>query len=267
MRAIIWQVLKARRRSILAWSLAPSAYIVLVCAVYNSFLSANSGAVSRAFAQLPATVKSFVQIQGDFFSPVGFLSSEPYYLILPLVLIAFGVAIGSSLLAREEQNHTIELLLARPISRGKLLLAKGLSGLMLLLVVNIVIGLVVSICIKAFGLNGVSGASVWLAQFMLFLLAAIFGSLSFAITAAGNQVRQAAVGGAALLAVTGYILTSLEGSIHWLAWPARLLPYHYFDPRALLSGDFSSLTALCFALVVILLAGLAWFTFSRRDVS
>lgn len=266
MEAIIRQVLGARRRSTLIWCLAPSAYIVLVTAVYKSFLTANASAVNHAFAQLPAMLRSFIQIQGDFFSPVGFLSSEPYYVILPLVLIALAVVLGSSLVAQEERDHTIELLLSRPISRGRLLLAKGLGGVVVLALANIVIGLVVSVCTKIFGLDGIGFASIWLAQLMLFLLALIFGTLSFALTAIGGAVRQAAVGGAALIAVTSYILTSLEGTVHWLTWPARLLPYHYYSPHALLSGNFGGRIALSYAVVIVLLAVLAWLGFARRDI-
>ncbi|MBI2368924.1 MAG: MFS transporter [Deltaproteobacteria bacterium] len=49
--------------------------------------------------------------------------------MLPLLLSVLTIGLGSRLLAKEESEGTLELLLARPVSRAKLLAAKAMAGL------------------------------------------------------------------------------------------------------------------------------------------
>lgn len=261
----IRQILASRRISLIAWCVAPSAYMLLVTAVFNSFLTPNAAQINKAFAGLPTTIRSFIQIQGDFLSPIGFLSSEPYYVILPLVMIALGITLGSSLIRKEEDSHTLELLLSRPVSRGRLLLAKVFGGTTILVLVSVVVALVVTITTRIFGLD-VSVGHIWLAQVMLLLLGLIFASLSFMLTSVSRRTAGAAIGVSALLAVGGYILASLADSVHWLQWPAKLLPYHYYVPRNLLSGHFDWIVAISYLAVSVVLTFIAYLGFRRRDV-
>lgn len=265
MKSIITNVLKSRRFNIIGFSAGSSAYIILVTSVYKNYLTTNTHGLGQSIQQLPSTLRSFISIKGDFTSPVGFLSSEPYYVILPIVLIILSIVLGSSLLAREEQNHTLELILARPVSRGRLLAGKAAGGFVVLLAVNTVAALAMIIFTRAFGID-ISVAALVKVHVMLFLLALIFGALALALAAAGRAAQRTGTAVAALLALGGYILTSLEGTVTWLRWPAKLLPYHYFDPSDILSGNFPWRAALGFIIVIVILGVFAWASFRRRDI-
>lgn len=265
MKPIIVKTLKDYRLRLACFSIAISLYILLVTAVFRNYLTANNG-LAKSVQQLPDALRSFISIKGDFLSPAGFLGSEPYYVVLPIVFIILAIGIGGTLLARDEDNHTLELLLARPISRSRLLAAKVIGGVLVILAVNLISLFTMIIFTRAFNIHiGLSRLAE--VHFLLFLLSLIFGSLALALTSVGRVVKSAAFGISALLAIGGYILASLEQQVGWLRWPARLLPYHYYDPSDILSGTFAWSAAIGFIIVVIILASISWLAFRRRDIA
>lgn len=266
MRPVIRWTLWHRRFSTLWWSMGIVVYIVLITSVYHNFIHAQGSHFGQTINQLPDTIKSFTNIGSDFNTSAGFLGSEPYYVVLPIIFIVLAIGLGGWLLASEERDGTLELLLGRPLSRGRLLSAKATVGILILAAVNVITGAVMTLSTRVFNMD-VSVGRLWQVQLLLLLLSMIFGALAFMLTAAGRMGRGAAVGVSALLALGGYILTSLESLVSWLVWPARLLPYHYYHPADVLKGAYSWKVAISY-LVVILVAGIiSWSAFRRRDIT
>ncbi len=262
---IKWEF-KQRRLSSIFWALGTSFYVLLVDSVFKSFVNSQTVNFARTVQNLPSTVKSFISVTDSFNTPAGFLSSEPYYVVLPIIFIVMAISLGGSLLASEESSGTLELILSRPVSRGRLLAGKALSGLGLLLAVDIAAAAAMTLFTTLFRIH-IAIKLIWEMHLMLLLLALVFGSLAFAITAVGRAGRSAALGITMLLAIGGYVLTSLEGAIHWLVWPAKLLPYHYYQPSQILNGTFTVWPAICFSVITIALIILAFISFRRRDLA
>src|SRR5207244_732389 len=140
----------------------------------------------------------------------GYLSAKLYYLILPLLFTMLAVSLSSHLLSREEQDGTLELLLARPVSRGKLLAAKLISGLAVLLTVG---GVALAATILSAGhINyGIASSRLALATLMTLLLSALFGAVAWLFIGLGRFGRRASIGAATVVALGSYLVTSLEG--------------------------------------------------------
>jgi ABC-2 type transport system permease protein len=88
----------------------------LVVYLYQSYSSQMQG------MELPDAVQALMG-GADYTSPRGFIGAE-IFSWGPAVLAVFGIMAGSSLLAGEEANGTLDLLLSQPISRTTLMLAK-----------------------------------------------------------------------------------------------------------------------------------------------
>src|SRR5689334_10088003 len=127
MRPIIRNGLWDRRAGIFGWSLGISAFIALNVLVYSS-IQDQAQTLNKALDNLPAGAKALFGGSSDFLSPIGYLNSKLYYLFLPLMFTMLAISLVRHLLSNEEENGTLELLLARPISRGKLLTAKLVTG-------------------------------------------------------------------------------------------------------------------------------------------
>jgi ABC-2 type transport system permease protein len=244
--------------------LGVSAFIALSLGFYASFRD-EATQLNDVLNKLPATARALFSDTGNFLTPEGFLSARLYYLMLPLLLSVLAISLGASMIAREEESGTIELLISRPISRAKLLFAKALSSLIILLVVSgVALGVTIVIChlVKL----SIPTYRLVLATMASTVLALLFGALAFAITTIG-RARSAAVGISVLVALGGYIVASLEGTVKWLHWPSTFLPYHYYHPSQTLHGyfswyDFCGLLAVSAIIILI-----AQKSFAERDIN
>jgi ABC-2 type transport system permease protein len=75
------------------------------------------------------------------------------------------------------------------------------------------------------------------------------------------------VGVASLIAFGSYLVSSLAGTVHWLEWPAKVLPFHYYQPANVMSGVYNWWYAAAFSGVIFVLLLLALVGFRRRDIS
>ena len=264
MIAIILAELKRRRWSTMWWTIAIVALIVLTLAFYPSIRD-QSAELNKSLGNLSPEVVGFFSDTGDFFSPVGYLSSQIFYMLFPLLLSFLAVALGSSLIAREEQSGTLELLLARPLSRTQILLAKALSGLMILAGVAAA-GILVCLVLARLVNIDISLAGVAITGLTAFLFAALLGGIAFALTAMGRAARGASIGVAALVGFASYIATSFEANLPWMKHVSRLLPFHYYHPAIMLTGNLNWHTALGYLVVVLILGLVAIVGFRRRDI-
>lgn len=201
----------------------------------------------------------------DFFSPVGYLNSQLIYFTLPLLLSILAIGLGTSLIGREESSGTIESLLARPISRGKLLTAKALSGILITLIVTTVATIVTLAMCQLVNL-GIPLAYITAACFACFMLVLTFGALSYALAATGRG-RVAALGVSVVYAIGGYLIASLAGTVHWLQHVAVFFPYHYYRTADILAGTFDWSSIVFFALFSLGCGILAYISFRRRDIA
>ena len=257
-RWTLWQ----RRWSLFWWSIGMVGFVVLTLIFYPSFKD-QASELEKAFGNLPSGA---MELFGgtDLFSPVGYLNSQLIYLMLPLLLAILAIGLGSNLIGREERDLTIEPLLARPISRGRLLAGKALAGAIAVSAVTLVGSLSTILMVKAVGLDVPLG-NLAAACFVCLLLVLTFGAVAFMLAATGRG-RGAALGASVIYALVGYIIGSLAGTVHWLNTPSLAFPYHYYKSADILRGSFEW-SAIVFYVALILGCGiLSWLSFRRRDL-
>jgi ABC-2 type transport system permease protein len=259
LRMELWQ----RRWAILWWSIAVAALIALVVLIYPLFRDLPK--LNHSLTTLPGAAKSLLTDTGDFLSPEGYLSSNLFYMFLPLVFSILTIGLGSSLIAREEDAGTLELLLARPLSRTRFLLGKAFAGLIFLAIVCAVAVATIIICGKITDI-GIASVHLAAACAMPMLLALLFGAVAFMLGAAGQKTKVFSAALAAVIAIISYLATSLAGIPHWLTWPAKVLPFNYYHPAALMSGHAHWFYPLIFAAAAALLIYIADMLFFHRDI-
>jgi ABC-2 type transport system permease protein len=254
----LWQ----RRWSIFWWSVGIIALIVLTLAFYPTIHN-QAAQLNKSFGSLNSSTLALFG-GTDFFSPVGYLNSQLIYLMIPLLLIILGVGLGGSLIGREEADGTIRMLLARHITRSRLLTAKALAGVFILFVATVVatIGIIVMATLVKVGVPLVY---ILAACFSCYLLVLTFSALAFLLSATGRG-RTAALGITVVYALGGYIISSLASSVHWLQEPSVIFPYHYYNSADILRGTFSWSSILFFAIFTFTCMFLSWLSFRQRDL-
>jgi ABC-2 type transport system permease protein len=264
MTPIIRWTFRQRKTSIIWWAIGIVFFVFLTLVFYPT-IKDQSAQLNKSFNQIPDTARQLFTDTNDLFSPVGYLSSQMFYLMLPLLLGILAINLGTSLIGKDERDNTIELLLARPVSRGRLLLGKAAAGLLVVVLVGALSILFTALMCRLVGLS-VAVPNILEAGLMVILLALSVGALAFMLSALGRAGRAAGIGISAVFALGGYILVSLSASVSWLRWPAKIFPFNYYHSSELLTGSYNWLNALYFIGVIAGCLFISWLAFRRRDI-
>lgn len=264
MISIIKWTLWQRRISTIWWSIGAFGLIFINMIFYPTFKD-QAAELQKSFESLPEAAVQLFGGSTDFFSAVGFLNSQIFFLMLPMILAILAIGLGSSLLGREEEDLTIEPILARPVSRSQFLAAKAISGIIVLAIVTGAALLTTIVTAKIVDLN-VPISYMTLATLACFLLVLSVGAIAFLLSSLG-RARPAALGIAAFVALGGYLISSLAGTVTWLTGPSKLFPFHYYNPEPILRGTFEWGNVFFPVALTVACAILSWVGFRRRDLS
>jgi ABC-2 type transport system permease protein len=250
------------RRSLLGWAVAIAGIAMMYTAFYPSI---SNPAMAAAIKNYPSSLKKAFNLQ-DLTSPQGYLGSYVFGLLVPVLLAVFMIITGTRAVAGDEETGTLDLVLAHPVSRPRLLLSRlGALVVQALAICALVYLLLLAISgptkISPVGAGYLAAATIQLALFGI-----CFGALTLAIGAATGR-RAAAIGAGTVVAVLGYFANNLAPQVSGLEWARFLSPYHY------MSGNQPLVNGLDLAACAILLGVSAVFAvvgtalFRRRDIA
>jgi ABC-2 type transport system permease protein len=256
-RSIWSKTLRDYRMAILAWGFALGLFAAVDFAESTRTTIATFGSLAPLFRVLGEPY----QIQ----TPEGFITWRIMELFVPLAISFWPILAGAGLIRREEERGSIEVLLATPQSRTRLLLSK-LSALMLALVL---IGLLLALGLIA-GQTRLEGHAdvvrALLAGLNVSLLAFFFGCLAllFSQFATSRAVAAGWVSGLLLLSV----LLDSTGRLLNGSWAQYLSPLYYYNLNRPLIPSFPDqpLAAVLLASLAVLWAGVSLVLFVRRDI-
>ncbi len=255
-----------RRVANLAWAAGIVAVVVLTAALWPSI--EGSASFDDVIDDLPDTVKALVGAQGGISlgSPAGYLNARIFATLLPVLLTVYGISIGARALAGSEQDGTLELILANPVSRVRVATERAVSVVAFLAALGAVALLALLLCGTAVGmLDEVSLPRLAGACCGVTVLAALHATIAFAAGAATGH-HGSAVAVAATVAVAGYLLAGLLTTTDSLNWLQALSPWNWLlDRNVLVNGTPPVPLIVEFALSATLVA-LGVHRFNRRDL-
>lgn len=263
MKPVITWELKRRRFFIMWWVIGITSLVVVNILAYKA-VSKDAAQLNSALGSLSSSAGSFFG-GSDFFSPIGYLSSQVYYLMLPLLVIIMASSLSSGLMNRDENDNTIEYTLARPISRLQLLYAKAIVWLTVMGLVGAITYVITLVSVRFAGIH-IGQANILKTHLLAFAFSGSFGLIAFALMAASRLTRKFATSLAMVLAFGGYIVASLASLLHWLQFPAKFMPYYYYDTVAMLGGHVQRGLLIYLAGTVVIVAVVASVGYSRRDI-
>ena len=254
--SVFLKAMRDQRWMVLGFGVGSALMAAMVLAIYPSYSEALDD------FELPPALQAIVG-DVDFATATGFVSAE-FFSWIPVLFVVYGIIQGTGALAGEESSGTIDLLLAQPISRARLLVEKTLA---------IVVG---AVAIAALTLPGfvlayypmeidVSLGGLLAATMAMVPLTLAFAALSL-LAGSVLPTRRDAASALTAIAVASFFINSLGQAAELLEplRPASLF-YYYRADRILLEGvDVLGVVVLfSVAAVALTLAGIA---FQRRDM-
>jgi ABC-2 type transport system permease protein len=262
LHSIFNRSIREERRSIVAWLVGLVAFCLVMLAMYPT-VHGNAG-FAKLIDAYPEPLKKLFNLS-DYTTGAGYLRAEIFSFMAPLLIAIFAILLGSDLIAGEEERRTIDLLLANPVSRRRVVMQKWLSLACGTAVLSFVLELMLGLAGPLFKLHiGWVPLSAEVLGTGLFALA--FGTLALAVGAATGS-RGAARGISTAVAVAMYLMSTLAQIVTWLkpAQPMSLW-YHALGGDPLTEGfRFAHLSVV--VLTTVALVGVALFAFDRRDLA
>ncbi len=260
---VFFRELKANRKALLIWCICMFLLVISGMGKYSAYTSGNN---SEVFNEIPHSVRALLG-----FSDFNVTTIDGFYAML-FVYIGLTVAIhaallGCGIISKEERDKTTEFLMAKPISRKKILTAKYAAAITNLVIVNLVT--LVSSIIAVDNFKGGKDIHTIILLFMAsqFLIQLIFFSLGtlFASLLKKPKSSSGIVTGILLAAYFIARLTDFTSKLNILN---ILSPFKYFDYGKILDRD--GLNILIILLSLLLSAAFAAFTYrfyEKREFS
>ena len=254
-----------RRRSRLGWAVGMVLYTAMILAVWPSL--EGSASFADVAADYPEALKAMFGGADAFdaiTTPEGFLNTYVFSFMLPVLLVMMAIGIGATLIGEEEEDGLLDLLLANPVTRRRVVLEKALVVAAQVVVITVVVVLVIMAGGPAVSLDApVSGLFAAAVGSMLY---GVLHGLVAMLAGAATGRRAPALAFAAVVAVAGYLLTTIAELASW-ADPLRLASplYHATAGNSIQNGMPANYLVLAGASLVVLIATVV--VFDRTDLT
>lgn len=261
MFTVIRYTLRSSRGAIIGWGIGLAALALMMGSLFD--MIASSGDLMEAYVEaLPEFAELFDF--GAMNTPIGWLDVE-YFSFMPLIIGLFATGVGASLLARDEEGGTLDLILAHPVSRTGLFWGRFLAS-------TLVIIILLLISWASLLLSMTWSENFTIPAFDLLLpFVSLFGILMFFMTLALLfsmllPARSMASMIAGMLVVASFFITLLSGVVDELERAADFSPLTYLETATAIEDGLNLTWFGIFLVIDLVLALISWQLFQRRDI-
>jgi ABC-2 type transport system permease protein len=256
--------LKATRKSLIIWSFGLFLMVVGGMSKYQATASTGQS-LNEMISKMP---KSLQAIMGagtlDLSTAAGYYGVVFSYLLLMAAIHAS--MLGATLFAKEERDKTAEFLLAKPISRTKIVTAKFSAVLVNILIFNIVTLIFSITTVQHYSKAGESLEHIYVLLVGMFLLQLLFASLGAAIAAVSTNPRRAVSLGTAILLLMYLLSIAIDLNDH-LTFLKYVTPFKYFEAKTVIANGAIGKGYVFISLAVTaLLVTVTYCSFQKRDM-
>ena len=247
---------------ILSWGLGLALLGYFLFDIYESMFGMNVD-LQQMMAAFPEEMLAFFGGDVDIFDPEGFIHLE-FFSYIPIILGIVAVSGATGLIVKKEEEGSLELILAQPVSRSAVFWGKLLA-----LLVTIILILVITWGGFALGLASTDSFDLdqgqlirpfvsLFAVLLVFLSLALMLSMILPTSGSANLVTN-------FLLIASFFITSLAQIEDRLQALNRFSPLRYYQGGKALSGlNIDHLLILLGVSLVFILA--AWLLFEKRDL-
>jgi len=256
------------RFTALAWMLGLAFYAFFVAVLYRSFAEAG---IEELWESYPEALRAAVGLDPEAplavsgrFAVESWLTTE-FLAWMPVLISLYGVVYGAGAIAREAEQHTLDLVLSQPVARYRLVVSKSLVFLLSAAALVVTAGVALQAGVAAAG-ESVDTAHLYLALFQGVLVGLAVAGYAVAFSSAFLSVGRAAAA-AGLLTVILYVLEIVSRTVDGAEWVGNATLFHFYQADHILRTGGLSWTGVgvCSAVAVGGVA-LAAVLFQRRDI-
>jgi ABC-2 type transport system permease protein len=259
--SLILSELRLRRTSLVIWAIAVALLVLMIVALYPSI--SGDPALDSLYEGLSPAAQQLLG-GSDATSPVGYLSTQLFSFFLPAVLLVFVLGRSAATLAGEEEDRTLDLLLAQPLARWAAYAQKAAAVSVSLFVLSAAALIPLLIFNSPVGLNlPIGNLFAIVTQMFLFCLA--LGMWTQAISSATGR-RTLGLSVVIGYTVVSYLIYGLASSVSWMEHLVPVTLWRWYLGNNPLENGFGLVECGVLVATAGVAIGVGGLFFNKRDL-
>jgi ABC-2 type transport system permease protein len=263
---LLVRFLRDRRRSFVGWSVGALLLVLMTVVFYPTIRDQPS--IADAVKNMPDALKATFGLDDavPLSSPAGYLQGRLFALTLPVALVILAISLGARAIGGSEEDGDLELLLAQPVTRTRVLAERGAAAALLVIALGLVFLVLLVVTAPPFGaLDGVPLGLLGASFGGAVTLALAHGAIAFTAGAVTGR-RSSAVSIGAGVAAAGYVLQGLLAAARAPDALRLASPWHWYLRTNMLVDGVDPLAFALPLVAVVVLTAVAVVAFGRRDL-
>lgn len=224
---------KRNAKSLMIWSAVLGGLVLLTLSIFPQFAEQQKEVTKLLQSLPPAMVKAFGMDQLSIGDLTGYYGVR-VYTMTTLLGSVYAAILAANIVAKEENDKTIEFLLAKPITRREILTIKWL-----VVMVNILILNAVSLLVSFVGFQMAKGYDVSFKAIYLLTMATVFlhftfAAVAFLLSTMMRKTRNASSFALGLVFVT-YFMSMMSSISDDLSFLKYVSPFKYVDAAPIIN--------------------------------
>jgi len=264
LRSVFGKVVHDQWRMVLGWAAFAGIWPAMYVALYPSI--GALGELEKMLDQFPPAIREFFASSSlNLSTPEGFLNMELFTFVAPLLVLAYTVVVCGGATAGEEEKGTLDLLLANPVPRWRIIVEKSAAFVIGTVVIGI--GMWIGAALGALAVD--IDLDMWLvgqAIASACLLGFALGGVALALGALTGR-RWLAAGVSLMIVIAGFFLNGLGALVDWLEPWRPISPFYQYIANDPLSNGLDAGNVLVLVAWAVMGGTVAVIAFERRDLA
>jgi ABC-2 type transport system permease protein len=260
---IFWHELKAYRTSTFIWALSLSLIVFMFFSIFQSFTK-DVAESQKLLTNLPVVIRTALDISiKNFFTIYGFFGYLLTFVTLAAAIQASNLGVG--VLSKEDSGKTADFLLAKPVSRFKVVTSKIMAALTILVITNLVFDAVAMVSAKMVTKASFDSRTFLLLSAIMFFVQLFFLALGLVLSVIIPKVKSAIT--VSLPVVFGLFIFGTLGAILGNDNVRYFSPFKFFDTNYVINNNgYETKFLLIEAAFVLVAIIVTYIIYLRKDV-
>jgi ABC-2 type transport system permease protein len=260
---IFLRELKANLKSLLIWSGIIILVIFMTVAKYSAF--AGDPETLKMLDSMPPAMLDALSMRGFNLTTIsGFYGVMFVYFGLMAAIAA--AMWGSDSISKEERDKTVEFSLVLPVTRSRVVTAKGLAALVNCIAFVLITWVVSLVAVRSFNPDQAFYNFLALEMEAMFVVELIFLAIGLLLGCAMKQYKLSGSTAVAIILAT-YFMSIMAVMNEKLDFLKYFTPFKYFDARELFrTGQMDGTYLLISAAIIVVSVVAAYWIYNKRDL-
>jgi len=260
---IFLRELKANLKSLLIWSGVIVLLIIMAVTKYSAF--AGDPEMLKMLDSMPPAMLDALSMRAFNLTTIsGFYGVMFVYFGLMAAIAA--AMWGSDSISKEERDKTVEFSLVLPVTRSRVVTAKGLAALVNCVVFVLITWVVSLVAVQSYNPDQAFYNFLALEMQAMFVIELIFLAIGLLLGCAMKQYKRSGSTAVAII-LTTYFMSIMAVMNEKLDFLKYFTPFKYFDAGELFrSGKLDATYLLLSAAIIVVSVVAAYWIYNKRDL-